>query len=264
MRLRCLESFRVRMNILNLRVETIGRLKCRVLDDLDAGAVPQFVVVLCHGYGASGTDLVMLGEELLDRSPELQQGVQFLFPEAPLSLESLGLPGGRAWWHLDMMRLQMASATGQFRDLRAERPEGLEAARERLTETIVAWSEQSGVPLNRFVLGGFSQGAMLSTDVALHLKDNAAALVVMSGTLLNEAEWRELAPQHATLRVLQSHGRNDPLLPFVAAEWLRDLLVSARANVEFVPFPGEHQIPFEVFDKLASMLQGLVRNATRR
>lgn len=239
-------------------METIGRLKCRFVDDIPSGTSPDLVVVLCHGYGASGADLVPIGEELLEHCPNLRQRVQFVFPEAVLSLEDAGVPGGRAWWPIDMVKLQLANATGRFRDMRTECPVGLPEARERLIETLKLLSERTGVGLSRFVLGGFSQGAMLSTDTALHLDSNLAALVAMSGSLLNELQWRELALKHAGLRVLQSHGSDDPLLPFVAAEWLRDLLSAAGATLEFVPFRGGHQIPFEVFDRLAVLLGSLV------
>ena len=241
------------------RIETVGRLTCRTIDRLTDEANPKLVFVLCHGYGASGSDLVPIGDELLDQCPDLQSHVQFVFPEAPLALDDLGLPGGRAWWPIDMVKLQLASATGRFRDLRRDRPEGLVASRERLMETIKILSERTGVPLARFVVGGFSQGAMLSTDTVLQLDENPAALVAMSGSLLNEAEWLERAKHHAGLRVLQSHGTADPILPFVAAEWLKDLLVAARANVEFIPFSGGHQIPFEVFDRIAILLSELVK-----
>jgi phospholipase/carboxylesterase len=241
----------------NTRTETIGRLKCRTLDNLEARMAPTLVVVLCHGYGASGSDLVPIGEELLTQSSALNERVQFVFPEAPLRMDELGLPGGRAWWHLDLAKLQIAAATGQFRDLRNERPEGLVAAREALTEVIRIWSERVKVPVSRFVVGGFSQGAMLSTDVVLHFETNPAALIPMSGSLLNETEWRELAPKHAALRVVQSHGTADPLLPFAAAEWLRDLLISAGCQVEFVPFRGGHEIPYEVLDRIRTTLEEL-------
>lgn len=242
---------------MNAQTLTLGRLTCRVIDDLPTGKPPEFIVVLCHGFGAPGTDLVPFGPELLEHSPALAERVQFLFPEAPLDLEELGMPGGRAWWHLDMRRLQMAAMSGQIRDLCADRPEGLVSSRERLLESIGLWSQQSGVPVSRFVLGGFSQGAMLATDMALHLNENPAGLIVLSGTLINEAEWRERAPRRKGLRVLQSHGHDDPLLPFAGAEALRDMLSEAGAIVNFVPFRGGHGIPLPVFDAVASTLERL-------
>jgi len=54
--------------------------------------------------------------------------------------------------------------------------------------------------------------------------------------------------------VLQSHGREDPLLPFANAEALRDLLVEAGAKVDFLPFSGGHAIPFEAVDRLAALV----------
>ena len=245
------------------RIEKIGRLKCRVVDNLPDETNPELVVVLCHGYGASGSDLVPIGEELLDQSPSLHGRVQFVFPEAPLSLDDLGLPGGRAWWPIDLMKLQLAAATGRFRDLQRRRPDGLVEARDRLIETLRLLNERTGVGLSRFVLGGFSQGAMLSTDVALHLDVNPAALIALSGSLLNESEWQERAPLHPGLRVLQSHGSEDPLLPLASAEWLRDLLNGAGAAVEFVSFRGGHQIPFEVLERIAVLLESLAGEGIR-
>ena len=169
------------------------------------------------------------------------------------------MPGGRAWWHLNMWKLQQAVATGQIRDLREELPDGLEFARQRLLAVIAEWSEQTGVPVSRFILGGFSQGAMLATDATLHLDENPAGLIVLSGTLLNEAEWRKLAPRHSGLSVLQSHGTDDPILPYMCAELLRDMLVEAGAKLEYVSFRGGHAIPMEVFDKVASTLEQLCR-----
>jgi len=234
--------------------ETINGLTCHIADNLANGMQPRCVVVLCHGYGAPGTDLVPLGQMLL-RQPKLSGAVQFLFPEAPLSLEDLGMPEGRAWWPLDMRRLQMAAALGTFRDLRKDCPAELPVAREKLLGLIRQWSERTGVPLTRFVLGGFSQGSMLATDVTLQLDENPAGLVILSGTLLNEDVWVERAPHHKTLRVLQSHGTHDPILPFAAAGSLRDMLNHAGIDVEFLSFAGGHEIPHAVLDRFGTFVR---------
>ena len=59
--------------------------------------------------------------------------------------------------------------------------------------------------------------------------------------------------------MLQSHGTTEPILPFQAAEWLRDLLTEAGAQVEFIPFRGGHAIPMPVFKRVAAMLESLVK-----
>lgn len=242
---------------MKLSTETISGLTCHIADALPEGTQPRMVVILCHGYGAPGTDLVPIGQLLL-RQPKLSTTVQFLFPEAPMSLEELGMPDGRAWWPIDMRRLQMAAALGKFRDLSKDCPPELMTARQKLLDLIHAWSKRSEVPLNHFILGGFSQGSMLATDVTLQLDQNPAGLVVLSGTLLNEDVWRERAPHHKTLRVFQSHGTHDPILPFAASVWLRDLLNQAGADVEFIEFTGGHEIPYEVLGQLGSFLREAV------
>ena len=63
--------------------------------------------------------------------------------------------------------------------------------------------------------------------------------------------------EHAPLTILQSHGRQDPILMYPQATALRDLLADAGHNVEFVPFDGYHEIPPVVIHRLADMLATL-------
>lgn len=238
--------------------KTLASLKCHFVDDLPSNLKPELIAIFCHGYGASGTDLVPLGEELLGICPALSGRVQFVFPEAIIPLEDMGIPGGRAWWPIDMVKLQLANATGRFDELRKKTPEGLIDARQAILELIDQLTRLSGLGRSQIVLGGFSQGAMLSTDVALHLDSNLAALIAISGTLINEAEWLASVAQHSGLTVLQSHGRADPLLPFSGAERLRELLTNGGIAVDFIPFEGGHTIPYEVLDQIGFLLQQLL------
>jgi len=243
------------------KVETLGGLTCRTVQQLDETVSPKLVVILCHGFGAPGTDLVGLGRELLDSHASIADAVQFIFPEAPLSLDSVGMFGARAWWHLDMELLQAAAQGGTFRDLRNDRPEGLPEAREKLIALIDEVRERTGLPMSRIVLGGFSQGSMLATDVALRLKEPPAHLCVWSGTLLNEEVWRELAAKRGPLNILQSHGRHDPILPFEAAIWLREMFDESGFEVDFIEFPGIHTIPHPASVSFAQILDRLSRTA---
>jgi phospholipase/carboxylesterase len=223
----------------------------------DSGETPSLCVVLCHGFGAGGTDLVPLGFELRSMNATLSDQLQFVFPAARLSLDDQGMPGARAWWHIDMVALTEAISNGVLRLMRDEHPPELPAAREALLELIREIQEETGLPLSRFVLGGFSQGAMLATDVALHLPETVGALCVFSGTLLCETVWRPLAARHEKLRVLQSHGRHDMILPFEAARWLRDMFQDSGIHVEFIEFAGDHTIPAEALTQFAGLLEEL-------
>jgi phospholipase/carboxylesterase len=118
--------------------------------------------------------------------------------------------------------------------------------------------DETGLPMARIALGGFSQGAMLTLDVATQLADSPAALFQWSGTLMNEDEWRQLAPRRAGLKVIQSHGRQDPLLPYDWAESLRDMLVECGLDVEFMPFDGPHTIPASPLRRTMEVLESAV------
>ncbi|HBQ19763.1 MAG TPA: hypothetical protein DEF51_54430 [Myxococcales bacterium] len=207
------------------------------------------VVVLLHGFGAPGTDLVPLWRAL-----DVPREVRFVFPAAPLTLPAMGFGvESRAWWMIDMVALERAIATGQERDMSTERPDGLLDARAQVLEMLDALDAE--LSPRGLVLGGFSQGAMLSLDVALHTDRALDGLVLMSGTLINEAEWAPRMKSRAGLRVLQSHGRRDPLLPFSMAERLRALMTDAGLEVDFVPFGGAHEIPGGVLEGLQSAIR---------
>jgi phospholipase/carboxylesterase len=233
-----------------------GGLNCLLVDDLPPGAEPSLLVVFCHGFGAPGGDLVPLGPELLGLRPELAERVRFVFPAAPLSLA--GMYGGRAWWLLDVLEINAAIQRGELRDLRGKLPDGMPEACKRLDAAVMELLAESGLPASRLVLGGFSQGSMVATDVALRMPDAPAGLCVFSGTLVCEDQWRPLAEKRKGLPVLQSHGRQDPILPFRAAEWLRDMLIDAGCDVDFVAFNGPHTIPAEALIRCAAMLAKLV------
>lgn len=224
-------------------LQQMAGLMVRVVDDLPEGAKPTLAVVLCHGFGAPGTDLVNLAPELLEASPKLAATTRFYFPEAPLSLDSYGLFGGRAWWLIDLDEFMAAAASGKPRTrVASERPEGLLEAREAVAGLVAEVGRETGLPPGKIALGGFSQGSMVTMDVALQMAESPACLIAWSGTLLNEAEWRANAPKRAGLRVVQSHGRQDPILPYSWAETLRDMLREHGLQVEFLPFDGPHTI----------------------
>jgi phospholipase/carboxylesterase len=221
-----------------LRVRTVGE-----------RARPRQVVVLFHGWGAPGTDLVPLGQVLA------QPGRLFVFPEGPL----VSMGGGRAWWHIDMARLLSAREAGAERELRREMPAGLSEARAQARALLEEVRRRTGVPASGLVVGGFSQGAMLATDAILTSPDVAGALVILSGSIVAEEAWRgalgppaEGAP--APVPVFMSHGKGDPVLPFQIADDLRGLMQAAHHDVTWVPFSGGHEIPSPVLAQVHSFL----------
>lgn len=239
-----------------LSQQKIGSLNCRVQGDPGQA---RLTMILCHGYGAPGTDLVPIGEELNRLDESIGGQVAYVFPEAPHSLAAEGMPDGRAWWPINMARLQAILQTNRFEELTQAEPPGMPETRELFREFLDVLTAQYRLSPDRLVLGGFSQGAMLTTDATLRLPENPAALCIYSGTLLCQAEWEQLAPQRSGLPVLQSHGTIDPILPYPAAEMLCRLLKESTLQVDFLPFRGMHTIPWQALERTIALLQTLLQ-----
>jgi phospholipase/carboxylesterase len=231
---------------------TIAGLDVQVLQG--GPEAPSAAAVLCHGFGAPGDDLVPLFDELLSREPALSR-TRFYFPAAPLELDGWG--DARAWWDLDLEAIQrLAGDPGALREFRRQEPPGMPQARAAMLKLVKDVADANALPFGRLTLGGFSQGAMIATDVALRLEEAPQGLAILSGTLLLEDTWRAKAKARAGLRVFQAHGRQDPVLSFQAAEALRDLWLDAQAKLEFLPFDGGHTITGEALTRLARFLVG--------
>ncbi|QDU10681.1 alpha/beta hydrolase [Gimesia aquarii] len=240
-----------------LTTRTIGALSCQIYDELPTNQSPEVIAVISHGFGAPGDNLVPLGPEILNRNPALKNRVRFVFPAAPLSSLEIGIPDGRGWWMLDIEKLNAAILSGQIRDQRSKTPEGFLEASQKLSELIVELQKESGLPLSQFVLGGFSQGSIVSTEVALNLPEPPAALVIWSGTLLCEQRWISLAEKSKKFPVLQSHGTQDPILPYEGGIWLKEMFEQHQFEVDFSDFIGPHMIPKIALEKFADLLTDL-------
>jgi phospholipase/carboxylesterase len=224
----------------------LGGLDVLVTGGLDGdGGGNGALVVLLHGFGAGGDDLVPLWRVI-----DVPREVRFAFPAAPIDL---GAPygGGRAWWMIDLEDRLRRQARGEF-DV-ATIPDGLANARGMVLSMLSELTARLSAP--SIVLGGFSQGAMLALDVALHSETTLSGLVLMSATYIAAEEWTPRFAARRGLRVLMSHGREDELLPFFLSEQLRDALMENGLRVEWLPFRGGHAIPNEVVDRLGSFVR---------
>src|SRR6185295_18559234 len=184
-----------------MREEQFGGLHTRVTGGTDGkGGGTGPVVILLHGFGAPGDDLVSLANVL-----NVPTGTRFVFPEGPLTL-SFGPRDARAWWLIDMARIAADQAAGQIRDPSNEIPKGLAPARDTMLAFLKEVEYTFNVDPRKTVLGGFSQGAMLTCDAILHTVRPYAGLVQLSGNLLAQAIWSPLIARRKDLPVFQSHG----------------------------------------------------------
>jgi phospholipase/carboxylesterase len=206
------------------------------------------LILLLHGFGAPGDDLVPLADVI-----DAPAGTRFVLPEGPLPL-SFGPSTARAWWIIDFARIQADRAAGRIRDLSLEVPQGLALARERLLAFLKELPRHLPINYRKTVIGGFSQGAMLTCDVALHTDYPFAGLVQLSGNLLAQSVWDPLIPTRKGLPVFQSHGTQDDILPHIGAERLRDALIQSGLAVEWHSFRGGHEIPEAVLQRLSGFI----------
>ncbi|MEW5421529.1 alpha/beta hydrolase [Amorphus sp. 3PC139-8] len=173
------------------------------------------LVVLIHGYGADGSDLIALGEAFAPALP----GVAFVAPNAPEPCAAM--PIGRQWFALTM------------RDP-SEYWRGVSAAGPGLDRFIDGELERYGLTDDRLALVGFSQGAMMALYVGFRRAERIAGLIGYSGLLAGpEHLARDLRHRFPVLLV---HGDSDDVVPvkhsLQANERLRELNVPVTCHVE--------------------------------
>ena len=232
-----------------MREVQIGGLRTRITGGTEGkGGGRGPLVLLLHGFGAPGDDLLSLADTL-----DVPTGTRFVFPEGPLTLR-FGPRDACAWWIIDMARIAADQAVGRIRDLSQEIPKGLAPARETMLVFLKEVEQYLNADPRKTILGGFSQGAMLSCDVMLRTRQPYAGLIQLSGTLLAVEEWVPLLQNRKGLPVFQSHGMQDEILPHLGAERLRDTLTHAGLSVEWHSFRGGHEIPRAVLKGLGPFI----------
>lgn len=203
-------------------------------------------VVLFHGFGANCHDLLGLSEFIKPHG-----GAKFYFPNGPLKVALGPMASGRAWFPIDMQAMEKAMQTGQFRDFQSHRPQGIEKSHELAHNFLQEIKKQH----DQIIVGGFSQGAMLATDLILSSSIKAEHLLILSGAYLNKERWSKQAKALEPISFFQSHGENDPLLPFEGAKELFEDLTDCGHFGQFSGFRGGHEIPHSALSALSKFLK---------
>jgi phospholipase/carboxylesterase len=175
------------------------------------GARASALVVLLHGYGANGDDLIALGDTWRYLLPD----AAFVAPNAPQTIP--GMYGGLQWF-----TLTMRDPSEYWRGVCAAQP-----ALDRYIDTELA---RYRLHANRLVLVGFSQGCMMALHVGLRRSAPPAGIVGYSGRLAGP---EHLAGTTAPPPVLLVHGEADDLIPVDALHVAREALAAAGVPVEW-------------------------------
>ncbi len=198
-------------------------------------------VVWLHGLGADGHDFVPLVPEL-----NLEGiAVRFVFPHAPVRPVTLNMGMAmRAWYDIFTAR-----------NLQKQDEAGIRAS-ENLVRGFLQREQDQGIPAQRIVLAGFSQGGAVTLHTGLRYPQQLAGLLALSTYLpLGEQFVKEANPARKDTPILMCHGQHDPMLPLVMGNWSRDLLQEQGYSVEWHEYPMQHQVCPEEIEEIGRWLR---------
>jgi phospholipase/carboxylesterase len=174
-------------------------------------------VVLFHGYGADGADLIGLADYWGDLLPT----TEFLAPDAPNACDMS--PFGFQWFPLPELSLEACA-------------KGVRAAAPVVDNFIDDVLQTRQLPANRLAIVGFSQGTMLSLYVAPRRAEKVAGVLGFSGLLVDADQLPEA--KKSSPEFLLFHGTLDPVVPFQSMDAAVRGLKAAGLEVSSVSCPG--------------------------
>lgn len=200
---------------------------------LQAGApleVAKKVIILMHGRGASAADIIRLGDSLVGEDAE---GVTFLAPQATNS----------TWYPVSGFLPQEQLAPW------------LESALMVIDE-IIDTVTNAGIPNEKIVLGGFSQGAMLSLEYASRDRRKIGGVIAFSGSIIGPVDEPYTLEGDVTgLPMFIGCGTNDSWIPANAAQNSAALFTEGGANVDLRIYDGmEHTINQDEVEGAAALI----------
>ncbi|MDP2034102.1 MAG: alpha/beta fold hydrolase [Polaromonas sp.] len=188
----------------------------------DAAVVQPWLLVLMHGVGSNEQDLFGL-------APYVPRNFHVLSLRAPYAMG----PSAYGWFEFSINRVG---------DRIINEPQEA-AARQLVAQTLAAAAQHFGIPPERVVAGGFSQGGIMALSVLLTQPALLHAAMVMHSRLLPQ-----VLPLLATADELQgkqlwlSHGTSDNVIPLAAAHAIRDLVKTLPVELSYAEYPSAHEI----------------------
>jgi len=193
------------------------------------GADPVATVIWMHGLGADGWDFLPIVREM--PLPE-DMPLRFIFPHAVE--RSVTINNGhvmRAWYDIAMNDIARLPDERGIRESQAE------------VGRLVARERDRGMPPERIVLAGFSQGGAMSLQVGLRHAERLAGIVCLSGYLLLEDSLdKEASGANRLTPILMCHGTQDPVIPLQLAEASRAALERRGYRVQWHAWPMPHSV----------------------
>lgn len=209
--------------------------------EIETGPNPRTTLIVLHGLGADGHDFVPICKELDLRS---LGAVRYVFPHAPE--RPVTINGGyvmRAWY--DILGTDL---------VRREDEAGLRESLAQIT-ALIDRERTRGVPAERIVVMGFSQGCAMALMTALRYPERLAGAVGLSGYLpLAGTTAAERSAANADLPIFLAHGTQDPVVVPLRGTTSRDALQALGHQVEWHEYPMPHSVCMEEIEDLNAWL----------
>ncbi len=210
--------------------------------EVNTGDLPELCVIWMHGLGANGHDFEPLVPEL-----QLPFATRFVFPHAPT--RAVTINGGlrmHAWF--DITALEVGAE---------EDESGLRASGTAI-EALIADEIASGIPANRIVLAGFSQGGVVALHVALRYPERLAGVMGLSTFLmLADSLAEERSAANAGIPIFLAHGSHDPIVAPSFGAWSRGRLEALGYQPDWHQYPMPHSVCAEEIVDIREWLVGL-------
>ncbi|CAN5155693.1 alpha/beta hydrolase [soil metagenome] len=192
-------------------------------------ARPAWSIVWLHGLGADGHDFAPIVPELV--LPEWP-GIRFVFPHAPV--RAVTMNGGarmRAWYDISSASLEQRADEVGMRESIGQ------------VDALIGRERDRGIPPQRLILAGFSQGGAVALAAGLRREAGLAGIVALSAYLPMAAQTAvEITPAGRKTPVFQAHGRQDPMVPLDFGKRSKAAMDALKVPVEWHDYPMAHSV----------------------
>lgn len=210
--------------------------------EIETAAKPACAVIWLHGLGADGHDFEPIVPHLLWPGAP---AIRFVFPHA--DNRPVTINGGmrmRAWYDI------ISIDSDRNQDEAGIRQSMLQ------TQQLIDREIKRGIPAERIVLAGFSQGGAIAIQVALRQQTALAGLMALSTYMLLPDELKAQASHAANFPVLVAHGSLDPVVPLAMGEKVAADLRELACDVNWRSYPIGHSVSMDEIRDISAWLRG--------
>ena len=211
--------------------------------ELNTGHDPVGAVIWMHGLGADGNDFVPVVKELglPDHLP-----LRFIFPHAPMRPVTINAGHVmRAWYDI----IEISSNERKVDDA------GIRES-QRAVEALIEREISRGIPANKIVLAGFSQGGAIALQTGLRCKQALAGILALSTYLpLAASLAAEASIANRAIPIFMAHGEQDTVIPISIAESSVKELRRNGYKVDWREYPMAHSVSMEEISDIGTWLK---------